>query len=80
MQQEEYTFVTIDNNESGWEDAVIVDMDNDNMLLDAVVIDEEFDGSDFITLSDDTIMLSDMDMLDMSSGLDIDGSDISIII
>jgi len=79
MHEEEYTFVTIDSDQSDWSDAVIVDMDNDDMLLDAVVIDEGFEGSDFITLSDDTIMLSDADMLDMSSGLDIDSSDIIIL-
>lgn len=79
MYEEEYTFVTIDSDQADWSEAVIVDMDNDDMMLDAVVIDEGFDGTDFITLSDDTIMLSDADMLDMSSGLDIDGSDIIIL-
>lgn len=79
MHEEEYTFVTIDSDQSDWSDAVIVDMDNDELLPDAVVIDEGFEGSDFITLSDDTIMLSDADMLDMSSGLDIDSSDIIIL-
>ncbi len=80
MQEEEYTFVTIDSDDSQWDNAVIVDMDSDDFVLDAVVIDEGFDSSDFITLSDDTIMLSDADMLDMSSGLDLDNSDISIIL
>lgn len=80
MQEEEYTFVTIDSDESQWASAVVVDMDNDDLLLDAVVIDEGFDSSDFITLSDDTIMLSDADMLDMSSDWEIDNSDISIIL
>lgn len=79
MHEEEYTFVTIDSDQTDWSDAVIVDLDNDDMLLDAVVIDEGFEGADFITLSDDTIMLSDADMLDMSSGLDIDSSDIIIL-
>lgn len=79
MHEEEYTFVTIDSEQSDFSDAVIVDLDNDDMLMDAVVIDEGFDGSDFITLSDDTIMLSDADMLDMSSGLDLDSSDIIIL-
>ncbi|MDF9829613.1 hypothetical protein [Parabacteroides sp. PF5-6] len=79
MHEEEYTFVTIDSDQADWSDAVIVDLDNDDMLLDAVVIDEGFEGADFITLSDDTIMLSDADMLDMSSGLDLDSSDIIIL-
>ena len=43
------------------------------------MIDESIDVSDFITLSDDTIMLSDADMLDTYS-TDIDGSDISFIL
>ena len=48
-------------------------------LSDVVMIDESIDVSDFITLSDDTIMLSDADMLDTYS-TDIDGSDISFIL
>jgi len=79
MNEEEYTFVTIDSDATDLSDAVIVDMDNDDMLMDAVVIDEGFDSSDFITLSDETIMLSDADMLDMSSGFDLDCSDIIIL-
>lgn len=78
--QEEYDFVTLDNDEPVWSDAVVVDIEGDDMLLDAVVIDESLDGSDFITLADDTVMLSDDDMLDMSSlDFDIDNSDITII-
>ena len=60
-------------------DAVIVDVDGENDLSDVVMIDESIDVSDFITLSDDTIMLSDADMLDTYS-TDIDGSDISFIL
>ena len=48
-------------------------------MSDVVMIDESIDVSDFITLSDDTIMLSDADMLDTYS-TDIDGSDISFIL
>lgn len=73
MQEEDYTFVTLDS------DAVIVDVDGENDLSDVVMIDESIDVSDFITLSDDTIMLSDADMLDTYS-TDIDGSDISFIL
>ena len=43
------------------------------------MIDEDIDTSDFITLSDDTIMLSDADMQDAYS-TDVDGSDISFIL
>lgn len=77
MQEEDYTFVTLDSDDAMLTDAVDVDGGND--LSDAVMIDESIDASDFITLSDDTIMLSDADMLDTYS-TDIDGSDISFIL
>lgn len=81
MQEEDYTFVTLDSDDAILTDAVIVDVDVDgeNDLSDVVMIDESIDVSDFITLSDDTIMLSDADMLDTYS-TDIDGSDISFIL
>lgn len=78
MQEEDYTFVTLDSDDAILTDAVIVDVDGENDLSDVVMIDESIDVSDFITLSDDTIMLSDADMLDTYS-TDIDGSDISFI-
>ena len=75
MQEEDYTFVTLDS-----DDAILTDaVDGENDLSDVVMIDESIDVSDFITLSDDTIMLSDADMLDTYS-TDIDGSDISFIL
>ena len=52
---------------------------NLNDLSDIVMIDESIEVSDFITLSDDTIMLSDADVLDTYS-TEIDGSDISFLI
>jgi hypothetical protein len=58
---------------------VVIDMDDSDDLMGAVVIDEGMDGSDFITLSDDTIMLSDADMID-SYFSDISDMDISIMI
>ena len=84
MQEEDYTFVTLDSDDAILTDAVIVDVDGENDLSDVVMIDESIDVSDFITLSDDTIMLSDImlsdaDMLDTYS-TDIDGSDISFIL
>lgn len=79
MQEEDYTFVTLDSDDAILTDAVIVDVDGENNLSDVVMIDESIDVSDFITLSDDTIMLSDADMLDTYS-TDIDGSDISFIL
>ena len=80
MQEESYTFVTIDDNEDGLlQDAVIIDMDNNIDLDGIVVIDENLDNPDFITISDDTIMLSDTDMIDSYSS-DIDDLDISIMI
>ena len=79
MQEKDYTFVTLDSDDAVWTDAVVVDMDESPDLLGAVVIDEDVDSSDFIMLADDTIMLSDADMLDIDS-FDIDGTDISFII
>jgi len=76
MQEEDYTFVTLDSDDAILTDAVIVDVDGENDLSDVVMIDESIDVSDFITLSD---MLSDADMLDTYS-TDIDGSDISFIL
>lgn len=75
MQEEDYTFVTLDSDDAILTDAVIVDVDGENDLSDVVMIDESIDVSDFITLSDDTIML----LLDTYS-TDIDGSDISFIL
>jgi len=77
--QEEYTFVTIDSDDSLFSDAVVIDMDNDNDLEGIVTIDESIDNSDFITLADDTIMLSDADMIDTYAS-DISDMDISIMI
>lgn len=79
MQEEDYTFVTLDSDDAILTDAVIVGVDGENDLSDVVMIDESIDVSDFITLSDDTIMLSDADMLDTYS-TDIDRSDISFIL
>lgn len=79
MQEEDYTFVTLDSDDAILTDAVIVGVDGENDLSDVVMIDESIDVSDFITLSDDTIMLFDADMLDTYS-TDIDGSDISFIL
>ena len=71
MQEEDYTFVTLDSDDAILTDAVIVDVDGENDLSDVVMIDESIDVSDFITLSDDTIM---------TYSTDIDGSDISFIL
>ena len=79
MQEEDYTFVTLDSDEAMLTDAVIVDVDGENDLSGVVLIDESADASDFITLSDETVMLSDADMMD-SYSTDIDGSDISFIV
>jgi hypothetical protein len=79
MQEEEYTFVTIDSDDSLFPDAVVIDMDSNDDLAGIVTIDESMDASDFITLADDTIMLSDADMIDAYSS-DISDMDISIMI
>ena len=63
MQEEEYTFVTLDSTDAMPADAVLVDVDNGEMeLSDAIWVDD----TDFITLADDTEMLSDVDTLDMT--------------
>ncbi len=79
MHEEDYTFVTIDSDDTLFSDAVIVDMDSDIDLQGVVVIDESLDNPDFITISDDTIMLSDADMIDSYSS-DMNDLDISIMI
>lgn len=82
MQEEEYTFVTIDNgvDDAMLSDAVIVDVDdNDTLSSDFVMLDDASEGSmDFITM-DDSVMMSDADPVDVYS-TDVDGSDISFII
>lgn len=82
MQEEEYTFVTLDGNDVMPADAVIIDVEGGGVDLgDAIVIDdssiESFDHS--VTLADDTVMLSDTDMMDLYS-TDMDGADISFIV
>lgn len=80
MQEEEYTFVTLDGADSMFGDAVVVDVDSENDLSGIVMVDDEgVDVSDFITLSDDTVVLSDMDIQDAFSA-DIDGADVSFMV
>ena len=79
MQEEDYTFVTLDSEDTNLSEAVILDVDGENDLSDIVMIDESIEVSDFIKLSYDKIMLSDTDTLDTYS-TDIEGSDISFIL
>lgn len=79
MQEEDYTFVTLDGDDAILTDAIVVDVDEGNDLSDIVMIDDNLDIPDFITLSDDTVMLSDADVLDTYS-TDIDGADIDFIV
>ena len=72
MQEEEYTFVTLDGNDAMPADAVLVDVDNlDVDLSEAIVVEDmdfvEVDHQDFITLADDTLMLSYFDTFDMTA-------------
>jgi len=55
-------FVTIDN------DVVVIDMD-DSFSSDFVTLDESYQGVDFITLSDDVEIASNMDIIDIFSGM-----------
>lgn len=79
MQEEDYTFVTLDSDDAILTDAVVVDVDGGDDLSDIIMIDDNFDTQDFITLSDDTVMWSDTDMLDTYL-TDIDGADIDFIV
>ena len=84
MQEEEYTFVTLDGNEAMPADAVLVDVDKlDADLSEAVMVDDmdfvEVEHEDFITLADDTVMLSDVDTLDLTT-TDINDADITFIV
>lgn len=82
MHENDYTFVTIDNGSEAVDlgDVVVVDVDGDDGILDAVMLDDgETDTTDFITLSDDTVVMSDADVVDNYS-IDIDGMDISFMI
>lgn len=80
MQEEEYTFVTLDNDQFLPADAVVVDVEGDGGdLFGAIMLDEGMESSDFITLLDDTIMLSDADMFDMDI-VDMDSPDIAFML
>lgn len=76
MQEEEYTFVTLDSTDAMPADAVLVDVDNGEMeLSDAIWVDD----TDFITLADNTEMLSDVDTLDMTD-TDMFDADITFLV
>ena len=84
MQEEEYTFVTLYGNEAMPADAVLVDVDKlDADLSEAVMVDDmdfvEVEHEDFITLADDTVMLSDVDTLDLTT-TDMNDADITFIV
>ena len=84
MQEEEYTFVTLDGNDAMPADAVLVDVDNlDADLSEAIMMDDtdfvEVEHQDFITLADDTVILSDVDTLDMTA-TDMNDADITFIV
>ena len=84
MQEEEYTFVTLDGNEAMPADTVLIDVDKlDADLSEAVMVDDmdfvEVEHEDFITLADDTVMLSDVDTLDLTT-TDMNDADITFIV
>lgn len=83
MHENDYTFVTIDNEEDAplLSDAVVVDVDGNDGILDAVMLDDvPVDGTDFITLSDDSVVMPDSDDVSDFILIDVDGSDISFIL
>ena len=82
MQEEDYTFVTLDGEDALPADAVMIDVEEGasvDLGADVVVAEDDLslaDHADFITLADDTVMLSDTDTLDLYS-MDMDEVDIS---
>lgn len=77
--EEEYTFVTIDDGDfNDVSEGFIVDVDGD-LSFDEIMLDEEQVGSDLITLSDDTVFMTDADVIDMSS-MNLDDSDVSFML
>ena len=82
MQETDYTFVTLDSPEEAplLADAVVVDVDGDDGILDAVMLDDvQADSMDFITMSDDSVMGWDAGM-DSNLSIEVEGADISFII
>lgn len=82
MQENDYTFVTLDSPEEAplLADAVVVDVDGDDGILDAVMLDDvQADSMDFITKSDDSVMGWDAGM-DSNLSIEVEGADISFII
>lgn len=82
MQENNYTFVTLDSPEEAplLADAVVVDVDGDDGILDAVMLDDvQADSMDFITMSDDSVMGWDAGM-DSNLSIEVEGADISFII
>ena len=57
----------------------MVEVDNDQDRDTFVMLDGAQTDADFITLADDTIMLSDLDVMD-SFSVDMDDTDISFIL
>ena len=64
-------FVTIDN------DVVVIDLE-DSFNSDFVTLDDSYQGVDFITLSDDVEIASDLDIIDIFSGMD--DADVTFIV
>lgn len=82
MQENDYTFVTLDSPEEAplLADAVVVDVDGDDGILDAIMLDDvQADSMDFITMSDDSVMGWDAGM-DSNLSIEVEGADISFII
>ena len=82
MQENDYTFVTFESPEEAplLADAVVVDVDGDDGILDAVMLDDvQADSMDFITMSDDSVMGWDAGM-DSNLSIEVEGADISFII
>jgi len=79
MKEQDYIFIAEDHPDMEMSDAVVIDMNQDTDTADYIYIDEVQDGSDFITIAEDTEMMSDIDLFEMGSA-DMDGLDIEILI
>ena len=74
MHENDYTFVTIDNEEDAplLSDVVVVDVDGNDGILDAVMLDD--------VPVDGTVVMPDSDDVADFISIDVDGSDISFIL
>lgn len=82
MDNEEYSFVSLEGEDAIMHDAVVIDMEDNDIVSDFVILDDvhDPDTSDYITLSDDLFEHAvDDDYMDHFIS-DIQEGDISFIV